>query len=152
MNSIPSDTMDEDTTEDIEWELQHIKDFSNEKQLDLLRREVGHIVDHGLFPSEEWYDKRFEHINMYSQLTWIETANRFHNKDQYIHDTSLQTMGLLDELIEERGTRPNFNILTYHRVINNIYNIWNYYSQTYMGNEDDPDMMDLIEGMTFLCK
>jgi hypothetical protein len=156
-----SATMEEDDTDmntsdnelegDIEWELQHLKNFGNAKQLDLLRREVGHIVAHGLIPPEGWYDERFEHINMYSHLGWAEMAKRFHNKDQYLHDTALYIMRLSDELLEERGTKPNFHIPTYHRMIHDIQNIWNYYSQVYMSQEDD-DMTDLIEGMMFLCK
>ena len=34
----------------------------------------------------------------------------------------------------------------------NVQNIWNYYKQVYGGNESDTDMMDLIEGMSFLFK
>ena len=144
-------TSDNELEGDIEWELQHLKNFGNAKQLDLLRREVGHIVAHGLIPPEGWYDERFEHINMYSHLGWAEMAKRFHNKDQYLHDTALYIMRLSDELLEERGTKPNFHIPTYHRMIHDIQNIWNYYSQVYMSQEDD-DMTDLIEGMMFLCK
>jgi hypothetical protein len=157
-----SATMEEDDTDmntsdnelegDIEWELQHLKNFGNAKQLDLLRREVGHIVAHGLIPPEGWYDERFEHINMYSHLGWAEMAKRFHNKDQYLHDTALYIMRLSDELLEERGTKPNFHLTTYYNLIMNVQNIWNYYKQVYGGNESDTDMMDLIEGMSFLFK
>jgi hypothetical protein len=141
-----------DSEDDIEWDLQHLKDFNNLKQLDVLRREVGHIVAHGLIPPEGWYDERFEHINEYAHLGWGEMAKKFHNKDQYLHDTALYIMRLSDELLEERGTKPNFHIPTYHRMIHEIQNIWNYYSQVYKGQETDEDMMDLIEGMMFLCK
>ena len=77
-------------------------------------------------------------------------AKRFHNNDQYIHDTALYIMRLLDELIEERGTKPTFHIPTYHRVIHEIRNVWNYYSRLYMAGEEDSDVMDLIEGMMSL--
>jgi len=143
---------DDESEGDIEWELQHLKNFNNAKQLDLLRREVGHIVAHSLIPPEGWYDERFEHINEYAHLGWAEMAKKFHNKDQYLHDTALYIMRLSDELLEERGTKPNFHIPTYHRMIHDIQNIWNYYSQVYMSGEDDEDVMDLIEGMMFLGK
>ena len=135
---------------DIEWELQHLKTFNNAKQLDLLRREVGHIVAHSLIPSEGWYDDRYEYINKYSTLGWAEMANKYHNKDKYLHDTALYIMRLLDELLEERGTKPNFHIPTYHRVIHSIQSIWNYYSRVYMTGIEDADIMDLIEGMSAL--
>ena len=137
---------------DIEDELLYLKNFDNEKQLKLLKREIGHIVAHGVSPSEGWYDERFEYINEYSHLGWAEMAKKFHDKDQYLHDTALYIMRLSDELLEERGTKPNFHIPTYHRMIHNIQNIWNYYSQVYMSGEDDEDVMDLIEGMMFLGK
>lgn len=145
--SINSNIIDEG---DIEYELQHLKSFNNAKQLDLLRREVGYIVAHSLIPPEGWYDDRYEYINKYSTLGWAEMANKYHNKDQYLHDTSLYIMRLLDELLEERGTKPNFHIPTYYRVIHDIQNIWNYYSQVYMTGIEDADIMDLIEGMSSL--
>ena len=128
------------------------KGYDNAKQLDILRREIGNIVVHNILPPEEWYNRRFEYINTYTQLGWSYMAKRFHNKDQYIHDTSLYIMGLLDELYEERGTKPTFSIPTYHRVIHEIQNIWSYYSRVYMDEEEDMNIADLIEGITFLGK
>jgi hypothetical protein len=136
---------------DIETELEHLKEYNNEKQLELLRREIGRIIVHGLFPSEGWYDERFEYIYVYSQLGWFHLAQRFHNEDQYIHDTSLYIMRLIDELLEERGSKPNFHLRTYYNLIYNIYNIWNYYKQLYC-DDDDADIMKLISGMTGLMK
>lgn len=135
---------------DIETELEHLNEYNNEKQLDLLRREIGHIIAHGLQVPEGWYDERFEHINLYSRLGWSHLAQRFLKKDQYLHDTSIYIMRLLDELLEERGSKPNFSLGTYHSLIHNIQNVWKYYKQIYC--DEDNDMMDLIEGMKFLCK
>jgi hypothetical protein len=139
----------EEVESTIEWELEHLQEFNNEKQLKLLRQEVTHIITHGLQPSEGWYDERFEHINLYSHLGWSQLAQRFHNKDQYLHDTAIYIMRLLDELLEERGSKPNFNLNTYYSVIHNIYSLWNYYKDIYC---DDDDMMDLISGMSSLMK
>lgn len=136
---------------DIEWELEHLKEFGNEKQLQLLKREIGHIMVHGLMPSEGWYDERFEHIYIYSRLGWANLAKNFHKKDDYLHDTAIYIMRLSDELLEERGTKPNFHITTYYNLINSIANIWNYYKQVYCADDDD-DMMGLIEGMKSLCQ
>ena len=58
-------------------------------------------------------------------------------------------MRLSDELLEERGSKPNFHLRTYHSLIHNVYNIWNYYKQVYC---DEDDMMDLISGMSGLMK
>lgn len=158
MNSVSNNAMAEDDDidmnnamaeddSDIEWDLEHLKEFGNEKQLNVLRREIGCIVAHGLTPSEGWYDERFEHINMYSNLGWANLAKRFHNKDQYIHDTAIYIMRLSDELLEERGSKPNFNLPTYHSLIHSIKNIWGYYRQLYISGDDDDDILGLIEGI-----
>ena len=144
--------LDEDFESDIESELEHLKEYGNEKQLDLLRREIGHIVAHGLQPSEGWYDERFEHINLYSNLGWSHLAQRFHNKDQYLHDTAIYIMRLSDELLEERGSKPNFHLGTYQSLIHIVQSVWIYYKQVYCGEENDTSVMDLIESMSFLMK
>jgi hypothetical protein len=142
--------MDVDVEGDIELELQHLKDFGNEKQLDLLRREIGHITAHGIQPCEGWYDERFAHINQYSKLDWSGLATRFHNKDQYLYDAAGYIIRLTHELLEDRATKPNFHLGTYHSFIHNIQNVWKYYKQVYVGDEADKDIMDLIEGIKFM--
>jgi hypothetical protein len=149
MNLGEDDEIMDDSNIDIEEELIHLNNFDNERQLLLLRREIGHIVAHGLNPNEGWYDDRFEHINLYSRLNWSGLAKKFHNKDDFIHDTSIYILRLSDELLEERSTKPNFHINTYYRFIMAIYNVWEYYKNIYAANEDD-DMMQLIEGIKFL--
>jgi hypothetical protein len=154
MNDTMNDTMNDNSYEsdvDIEDALTHLKDFSNEKQLSILKREIGHIMVHALVPSEGWYDERFEHINLYAHLGWSYLAQRFHRKDDYLHDTAMYIMRLADELMEDRGSKPNFHLVTYYNLIMNVQNIWNYYKQVY-GSGDDTDMMDLIESMSFLMK
>jgi hypothetical protein len=58
----------------IEWELEHLQEFNNEKQLRLLRQEIAHIISHGLQVPEGWYDERFEYIYKYSQIDWLNLA------------------------------------------------------------------------------
>ncbi len=141
------DDVEMEGTPDIECELEHLKEFNNEKQLDILRREVGHLVAHNITPSEGWYDERFQYIYMYYKLDWSGLARKFHNKDQFIHDTSIYIMRLADELMEERGSKPNFHIPTYTRMIHNIQQLWQYYKQIVLENEEDDDIMDLIAGI-----
>jgi hypothetical protein len=141
--------IDSNNDSDIEDDLLHLKNFDNEKQLKLLKREIGHIVAHGISPSEGWYDGRFEYINLYSQIDWSGLAKKFHNKDEYLHDNSLYLLRISDELMEERGTKPNFHIPTYYRFIMTVYNIWEYYKQVYAADEED-DIMGLIAGIKSL--
>lgn len=143
--------IDSDDELDIEDALTHLKDFSNEKQLYILKREIGHIMVHRITPSDGWYDERYKHIILYSNLEWSQLAKKFHKKDDYLHNTALYIMRLADELIEDRAAKPNLNLTTYYNLIMSVYNVWNYYKQLYC-SDDDMDMMDLVEGMSFLMK
>lgn len=139
-----------DVEDDIEDMLSNLQRYDNEKQLNLLRKEIGHIYVHGITPSEGWYDDRFKNIYDYSKLGWSDLANRFHQKDEFICNTAIQIAREINELLEERSIRPNFPLLTYYNMINNIYNIWHYYKKVFVGDEDDASVIDLIEGMKFL--
>jgi hypothetical protein len=122
----------------------------NINKLDQLRREIAHIIAHNLQPSEGWYDERYQYIDQYSKIDWRGMMTRFKNKDQYVHDTAHYILRLIEELVDDRGTKPNFNLHTYYRVIHDIQNLWYYYSQVYIGEETDESVLDLIEGMKFL--
>ena len=134
----------------LENELNNIKCFDNVKQLEILHREASYITIKGIKPVEDWYDNRFEYISKYSELSWSELMERFKSKDKYIYDTSMQIIQLINRLFEERSTNRLFNIPTYHTMILYVKNIWEYYNSTYVCGESDIDMVDLIEGMTFL--
>jgi hypothetical protein len=122
----------------------------NANILDQLRREIAHIITYSITPSEGWYDERYQYIDQYSKIDWRGMMEKFNKKDQYVYDTAQYIMRLLEELIDERGTKPNFNLQTYHRVIHDIQNLWYYYSQVYLGEETDESVLDIIQGMKFL--
>jgi hypothetical protein len=151
-NSIDkSDNISVESVEsDIEWQLENLNRFNNEKQLELLKKEIGHIMVHSVIPPEGWFDERYKIIMEYYKLGWGELAKRFKNKDEYIHNTAHIIQNYLEELMEERYTRPNFTIRIYYQMIMNVHSIWHYYSKVYVGNEEDTDVIDLIEGMKFL--
>jgi hypothetical protein len=134
---------------DIEYELDHLKNFDNEKQLKLLRQEAIHITTHNIIPQEGWYDDRFEYIYKYSQVDWLEIAKTYHNRNQFLHDTSICIARLLEELMDERCTEPNFNLASYCAMLHNIMNLWNYYKEVYL-TEDDDDILELINGISGL--
>lgn len=142
-------TMDDDSTdieEDIETQLLHLNDYDNSTQLKLLRKEIDHIIVHNLEPSEGWYDERFKHIYEYSNLGWRNLRLMFHNRDEYIYNTASYIIDGLTDLIESRCTKPNFNIQIYHKLIHDIDNIWLYYKNVYIV-EEDADVSQLISGI-----
>jgi hypothetical protein len=146
--------MDEETTQhgehDDEWKLQHLDQYENEEQLNLIMCEINHIMGHGIKPSDEWYNERFQYIYQYSHINWADLSKRFTTKDQYIYGTAADIQQLVSELVEERSTKRAFNIATYYRAILHIKDLWSYYKDTYMGDESDTNVVDLIEGLKFL--
>ena len=134
----------------LEKELQNLKCFDNLTQLDILNREVAYITINGINPCDDWFDDRFEYIYIYSQLSWDDLAGRFKCKDKYIYDTSMQIIQLIGRLKEERSIKKQFYIPTYHTMIFHVKNVWEYYNKNYICGESDIDVVDLVEGMTFL--
>ena len=135
---------------DIEWDLDHIDEYDNLKQLTLLKMEINHFMIHGITPHDEWFDERYKFIDTYSKLNWSDIAKKYHNKDQYMHGAAIFIIRCLDELIEERATKPTFNMRTYYNLIHTITSIWKYFKETYLTDEEDEDVDDLIIGLTNL--
>jgi hypothetical protein len=52
--------------------------------------------------------------------------------------------------MDDYSGKPTFEFAKYYTVLCNIINIWQYYSEKYIGGETDSYMIDLIESMTFL--
>ena len=131
-------------------EIQNLKLFDNTKKIEILNTEVARITTHAIQPLEEWYDDRFEYVVKYSELGWADLAERFNFKDKYIFDTAQLIIQLIGRLFEERSVKRIFYIPTYHTLLYNIKNIWEYYNTKYICGEPDIDVVDLVEGMTFL--
>jgi hypothetical protein len=136
---------DIDSVEDIEYELENLNEYGNEKQLSLLTKEITHIIAHGIQPSEGWYDERYKHIHLYSQLSWEKIADEYNN-DYYMYNNIVHIIRLIDDLLEERGSKPNFNLNIYLDLLYSIKNIWNYYKNTY----DNEDVIDLMDSMKIM--
>lgn len=134
----------------IDFELQNLKLFDNTQQLEILNREVAYIATNGIKPLDNWYDDRFEYIVKYSELGWKELAERFNFKDKYIFDTAQLIIQLISRLLEERAIKRFFYIPTYHTLLYNIKNIWEYYNTTYVCGETDIEIVDLVEGLAYL--
>jgi hypothetical protein len=137
-------------TSDIEKELDYLEHYSNEYQLKLLKKEINHIVVHGVNPPESWYEERFKSIKTYSTLDWTGLMNKFSGKDAYMYNTAVHIMNIICELLNECSTKNSFNLKQYHLLIHEIQNIWSYYSKTYIGGETDLDVIDLIQGISHM--
>ncbi len=135
---------------DIEEAIKNIEKYDNITQLDILKKEISHILIHNIRPSEGWYDDRFRYIQKYSEIEWKDLAKRFHGKNDYIHTSALQIIEMCDQILEECSTHPNFNLYIYESLLYQIYDTWLYYKQLFVAEENDEDMVELVETLSRL--
>ncbi len=136
--------------DDIEMELQELENKDNLTQLQLLNMEIQHIMEHGIQPNQQWYSERFIKIHNYSELDWNSFMQSFLNKNEFIVESACKIMSLLHSLQEEWSCSPIFDLEKYYELLNEIHSVWSYFSENYMGQEDDQDVVDLIIGLKHL--
>ncbi len=141
---------DDIAPKEIEMDLQQLEDKDNLTQLQLLNFEIQHIMEHGIQPPTEWYTERFLKIHNYSQLDWNSFMESFQRKNEFIVESACKIMSLLYSLQEEWSCSPIFNLEKYYELLNEIHNVWSYFSENYMGDEEDKDVVDLIIGLKHL--
>ena len=119
-------------------------------QLDLLRREIIHVLQNEIQPNQEWFELRTPLIYNYQTVNWSSVIDRFNNKDIKMHLTAINITVLLRTLEDQLSVSAYFNLHTYYNLLDEIHHIWTYYKQLYVGNEQDEDMIDLVEMVSFL--
>ena len=154
------DTELDDAQMDVEEALDNLDELDNHTQLIMLKKEINHYTLHGIEPAEGWYDERFRIIQTYSELNWYDLVQKFHGKDDYIHDSAILIMRMCYDLLEECSTKPNFHLKTYYRLLHTISNMWQYYQSNYLEGEGegegeregDTDMDNLIKGLAQMMR
>jgi hypothetical protein len=136
--------------EDLEDELSTLDQYDNHTQLILLNKEIQYMMIYGIQPAESWYQDRIRYVYTYSELGWKNMSTRFHNKDDYLYRQSQLIADMLEALLQEWSTSPEFNRCTYARLLYEMDRLWRYYQTQYVGNETDDKVVDLIEGLTHL--
>ena len=124
----------------------------NVRELERLREEIDQLQAQGISPPLTWYEERFHHLVTYSELGWASMAERFHGLDRYIENTSLNILHNLEDLVESFYQNGHFNLRHYQHLLHDIETLWNYYQTTYLGEESDPEVGDLIVGLTHLMR
>lgn len=127
-------------------QLGQLANYDNETQLSLLFQELKFI---NLRPSPEWFQQRYRIIHVYSELSWAQLAKKYQHRDYYICQTAQVIFAHCAQLVDEWQTKPEFNLKTYAELIEEIYDIWNYYKSTY--NEEEEEMDDLSELLSTKC-
>ena len=122
----------------------------NLRELHNLHDEAVHMIEHGIQPTEGWYDERYKNIYTYSLLNWDDMTRRFKNKDTIVYEMCIKTKQYIQDILESYSGKPDFDFSVYYTILCNIINLWRYYCEKYIGAERDDDIVDIIEGMTFL--
>lgn len=150
MEDIEMQEQEQYMADDEEEAEQHLEKNSNVQELESLREEIDSIMEQGLSPPHAWYQKRYINIQIYSELGWSSMAYRFQRTDRYIQNTAINIMNNIDDLCEEFHQKQHFNLRYYQHMVHDIEDLWNYYKTTYIGDESDPDVGDLIVGLTHM--
>jgi len=140
---------------DIEEALYQIEDYDNMTQLQMLNQEIQHIMEHGIQPPQEWFEMRFQKVYQYSELDWMKIANQFRGKDTsyeatYLVETCDNIVMMIQSIIDEWGVSPIFTLSTYYQLLYDMENLITVYRNTYIGDETDEDMADLLVGISQL--
>lgn len=146
------DSGDSDTEIETEQHqnVEEMNSNDNLRELHELHDEAVHMIEHGIKPTEGWYDERYKNIYTYSQLNWDDMAQRFKNKDTVIYNTCIHTKQYIQDILDSYSGKPDFDFSIYYTILCNIINLWRYYCEKYIGAERDEDIVDIIEGMAFL--
>ena len=142
--------MEQDMMEDMEMQLEELNQHPEATQLEMLVYESEHIMEHGVQPTQEWFEARFFKIYQYSELNWTDFVGRYQMDNSYLAEKAHQIHRGLTHLIEEWGTQPVFDLSVYYGVLHDMNELWKYYESEYMDENHDEDVSDLISGLKHL--
>jgi hypothetical protein len=128
----------------------HLDALDNLTQLALLREEIQSILQRSTPPPPSWYTQRIRKIYTYAELNWAGFAADFEGKNTELYRTALHIQGRLAHLITEWSCGPDFSLEQYAALLNEIASLWTTYHTTYVGNETDEDILDIIQDMTHM--
>jgi hypothetical protein len=128
----------------IQNSLQNIEELDNLSQLKYLIEEINYIFANGFKPNEEWFGNRIIKIYIYSGLEWANLHKKFLNKDNYIYSQTRKIYMNIQHILSEWSIKPIFDLYNYKCVLEDIYNLWIYYSAKYIDEDTDNDIIDLI--------
>jgi hypothetical protein len=139
-----------DTMESAEMALEELQQHPEATQLEILTYESEHLLEHGIQPSQEWYEARFLKIYEYSELNWRDLAHRYQLDNTYLAEKAVAISNGLHHLIEEWSASPIFDLSVYYAVLHDMNELWKYYESEYMDENHDTDVSELIANMKHL--
>jgi hypothetical protein len=137
----------EDMMEEVEMKLEELHQQPESTQLEMLTAEIGHMYEHGIQPSQDWFEERFIKIYQYSELNWNELhlKYRFHNPS--IAEQAENIEKGLRTLVDQWSVSPIFDLDTYYTTLHEMNQLWKYYEAEYMDENHDDEVSDLISSL-----
>jgi len=144
MESAETVASEADTMESAEMALEELQQHPEATQLEILTYESEHLMEHGVQPSQDWYEARFLKIYEYSELNWHDLAHRYQLDNAYLAEKAASISKGLQHLIEEWSNSPVFDLSIYYGVLHDMNELWKYYESEYMDENHDTDVSELI--------
>ena len=146
-----ADTVDtSDMMESMEMALEELQQHPEATQLEMMTYESEHIMEHGVQPSQEWYEARFYKLYQYSELNWTDFSHRYQLDNTYLAEKAHAIQQALTHLVEEWSVSPIFDLSIYYGVLHDMNELWKYYESEYMDENQDEDVSELIAGLKHL--
>ena len=133
-----------DMMEDTEMQLEELHQHPEATQLEMLTYESEHLMEHGIQPTQDWFEARFLKIYQYSELNWHDFAHRYHLDNTYLGDKAAAISKGLCHIIEEWSITPIFDLSVYDSVLHDMNELWKYFESEYMDENHDIDVSELI--------
>jgi hypothetical protein len=140
----------EDMMEDVEMKLEELYQHSEATQLEMLTCEIGHMYEHGIQPSQEWFQERFLKVYQYSELNWRHLNEKYHFHNPSLAEQAERIEKGLATLVEQWSVSPIFDLDTYYTVLHEMNQLWKYYEAEYVDENHDEEVSDLISSMKHL--
>jgi hypothetical protein len=113
----------------------------------MLAAESTRLIRESNKPNKDWFQERIVKIFEYSGLDWVELTTRYKDSDLFLSEKAAKIQEGLAYIISDWSTQPVFDLSVYHIVILDINELWTYYENNYINENQDSDISDLISGL-----
>lgn len=139
------DVDDEYDYESLEEKLEHLSDYDNLTQLQLLIQEIEFMMDHGLQPDAVWFEKRIDHVIAYSALNWRDLTEQTFDERLAAWCRTIIQSG--QKLMDDWGVGPIFDISDYYTMLHAVEEARAHFFEHYAKDDTDVDLFQVIAGM-----
>lgn len=139
------DVDDEYDYESLEEKLEHLSDYDNLTQLQLLIQEIEFMMDHALQPSQEWFERRIDYVIAYSALNWRDLAEQSFDERLAIWCRTIIRSG--QKLMDDWSVGPIFDLGDYYTMLHAVEEARAHFFEHYAKDDTDVDLFQVIAGM-----